>query len=475
MYGPAFAQIDGYKTSHGPMYPEGTTKVVSNFTPRMSRIPGISRVTLFGLQGFIREYIMGAWSRLFTDQGSEDLDEYEDILRDYLVDKNYSVDYLRRLQDVGYMPLQIRAIAEGSSVPLRQPMLTVHNTAPGFQWLTNYIETQISAQIWHPCTVATIAKQYYNEYMKRGCADNPVVPFLGHDFSFRGQTSCPSAGASGAAHLLFFKGSDTIPAIYYVKKYYNGDMGIAHSVPATEHSVMQCTDDMATYSRLLDLHPTGILSVVSDTWDFWAVIRDVLPALKERIMARAGCLVIRPDSGDPNLILNGNPNATDPLEKKGLIQCLWDIFGGTTNEYGVRTLDPHIGAIYGDSITLDRQKQILDGLRENKFSPASVVIGIGSYTYQYVTRDTFGFAIKATYAEINGVPTPLFKDPKTDNGIKKSAKGLIFLGNDTMEENVTWERFTSDDNRLAPIFTDGVLEAEWDWEHIRTIARNDIF
>ncbi|MCB1713210.1 MAG: nicotinate phosphoribosyltransferase, partial [Candidatus Riesia sp.] len=217
------------------------------------------------------------------------------------------------------------------------------------------------------------------------------------------------------------------------------------------------------------------LSVVSDTWDFWAVIRDVLPALKERIMARAGCLVIRPDSGDPNLILNGSPNATDPLEKKGLIQCLWDIFGGTTNEYGVRTLDPHIGAIYGDSITLDRQKQILDGLRENKFSPASVVLGIGSYTYQYVTRDTFGFAIKATYAKINGVPTPLFKDPKTDNGVKKSAKGLIFLGNNSMEENVTWERFSSDENRLAPVFTDGVLEAEWDWEHIRTIARNDIF
>ena len=296
----------------------------------------------------------------------------------------------------------------------------------------------MSAELWQPCTSATTAMYYklaFDEYAE-ATSDQPWMPdFQGHDFSFRGMPGIEAAAASGAGHLLSFKGTDTLPAIGWIEAYYGGspaDELIGTSVPATEHSVMcaggeECEID--TFRRLLNLYPKGILSVVSDTWDFWKVVTEILPDLKDVIMARDGKLVIRPDSSPktPVEIICGDPDA--PMgspEYHGLIYWLYRIFGGTKNSKGFIELDSHIGAIYGDSITLAYQEEILARLKAMGYASTNVVLGIGSYTYQYVTRDTHGIAIKATaIAKDRDNIIPIFKDPKTDNSGKKSARGLL--------------------------------------------------
>jgi nicotinamide phosphoribosyltransferase len=240
------------------------------------------------------------------------------------------------------------------------------------------------------------------------------------------------------AWLLNFKGSDTMPAVAAINKYYRPTepMLIATSVPASEHS-LQCSylyetadtelSDTNYVRGMLEAYPTGIVSVVADGFDFWRLVTTILPKMKDEIMARDGKLVIRPDSSPktPVEILIGDPEAETEWERKGLIEVLWDIFGGTINSKGYKVLDSHIGAIYGDSITLEYQTKILQGLMDKGFATTNVVLGVGSYSLQYFTRDTFGMAIKATCMEIDGRVVPIYKAPKTDSGEKKSARGYL--------------------------------------------------
>jgi nicotinamide phosphoribosyltransferase len=245
-------------------------------------------------------------------------------------------------------------------------------------------------------------------------------------------------------------------------------------VPATEHSVM-CMgtkdNEIGTFERLIsELYPAGIVSIVSDTWDFWQVITEYLPKLKSQILARDGKVVIRPDSGDPVKIIVGNKDATPGSPAyKGAIECMWETFGGTTTEKGYKLLDSHIGLIYGDSITLQRQLDILEGLKEKGFCSFNVVLGIGSYTYEYVTRDTYGFAMKATYGEVNGEPRNIFKDPKTDDGTKKSAKGMMQVTNQNgvlvMKDQCTWEE--EKQGVLQTVFENGKVVLEEKLSEIR--------
>ena len=232
------------------------------------------------------------------------------------------------------------------------------------------------------------------------------------------------------------------------------------------------------FKRLItEVHPSGIISIVSDTWDFWKVVTEYLPALKSEIMNREGKVVIRPDSGDPVDILCGyHLPGTRTFTKmtpegKGLIECLWNTFGGTVNEKGFKVLDPHIGAIYGDSITPERAQKIVDRLIAKGFASTNVVFGIGSYTYQYVTRDTYGMAIKATYGVVNYKPREIFKKPKTDNGGKNSAKGLLAVHWDEehgylLQQQATW----SDVNNCAfeAVFMDGLCAKGDTMADIRT-------
>lgn len=426
--------IDGYKLAHRQQYPVGTTRVYSNWTPRESRIPGVKKVVNFGLQYFLQKYMnegFGAW--FFGADIDEICARYARRVDGYLGPNDVGTDHLRALHSLGYIPLEFRALPEGTEVPLRVPMLTVENTHPDFFWLTNYIETLMSCVLWVPSTSATLAlrlRRLLSAAASTTGSAQDFVQWQGHDFSFRGMGGPDAAAISGAGHLLAFSGTDTLPAIDLIEHYYGplpSGYLIGGSVPATEHSVMCAGGELSeleTFERLLDVYPSGVVSVVSDTWDLWNVLTNILPQLKARIMSRPGKLVIRPDSGNPADILCGEPGATG-ARGRGVIELLWDVFGGTLSETGHKVLDSHIGAIYGDAINYERASEITSRLAEKGFASSNVVFGIGSYTYQFNTRDTFGFAMKATWAEVDGVGRDLFKSPVTDSGVKPSAKGRL--------------------------------------------------
>lgn len=306
--------------------------------------------------------------------------------------------------------------------------------------------------------------------------ETSFVQFQGHDFSMRGMSSLSSSITSGMGHLLSFAGTDTIPAIQGAELYYGANVEkelVGTSVPATEHSI-QCAygNDEEYYKNIINrVHPSGIVSIVSDGYDFWDVIGRVIPSLKQDILKRDGKVVVRPDSGDPVNIICGDLNAPlGSLERKGAVEALWDTFGGTTTPKGYKLLDSHIGLIYGDAITLQRAKEITNRLKEKGFASINVVFGIGSYTYQYNTRDTFGYALKSTLCVINGVEKQIFKNPKTDDGTKKSQKGKVVVLRDGNSYKLEDGHSLSDDVKqdcLTTIFENGKLVKEDTFSEIR--------
>jgi len=479
---------DGYKTGHHQQYPHGTTLVYSNFTPRSNKYApkGCDMVVSFGQQMVMKQIHEAFQNEFFSKPKDEVCGEMKRELSLYL-GTDYDVTQFEQLHDLGYLPIAVKGIEEGTLVPIKVPVLTIYNTLPEFYWVTNYLETIISNLLWKPMTSATIAHTYRKVLTKwqektdveRGW----FIDWQGHDFSMRGMDSIEATISSGLGHLTSFSGTDSLPTLYGARKFYGEDGFVGGSVNATEHSVM-CAgskdDEVETFRRLLKTYPTGILSIVSDTWDLWKVCTEHVVTLKEEILARDGKLVIRPDSGDPVHILCGysgkdGDEYVDPTtpKGKGVIELLWDVFGGTTNEQGYKVLDSHIGAIYGDSITIDRADEICRRLESKGFASTNVVLGIGSFTYQYNTRDTFGFAMKATYVELeelfyeteNSVEPELrivgreiFKDPITDDGTKKSATGLLavydnYEGGLTLIDKASWE--TENEGKLKTIYKDG--------------------
>lgn len=471
---------DGYKVDHRRQYPAGTTLVYSNWTPRKSRIENVEEVVFFGLQYFIKKYIIHDFEEYFFRQPKEEvIKKYSRRINNYLGENQVGTKHIEDLHDLGYIPMVFKALPEGSSVPIRVPMFTMFNTKPEFFWLTNYFETLLSAVIWMPCNSATIAKQYrkiLDKYASQTSSVPEFVDWQAHDFSMRGMAGIEASITSAAGHLLSFTGTDNIPAIDFFEEYYNANSDtelIGGSVPATEHSVMcmgTTEGEFETFQRLItEVYPKGIVSIVSDTWDLWKVLTNYLPRLKEEISGRDGKVVVRPDSGDPILILCGNPDGKLEEERKGVVELLWETFGGTTNDKGYKELIPQIGAIYGDSITVERATQICENLKKKGFASTNVVLGIGSFTYQYNTRDTFGFAMKATYGEVNGEGRAIFKDPITDDGTKKSAKGLMKIelenGIFKLTDDVSWEEESK--GELKEVFRDGKLLVDISLTEIR--------
>ena len=472
---------DFYKIGHPFQYPTGTEFVYSNSTARKSRFPDIPQIVFFGLQYFIKRYLGdgGVFDKhFFFRPHGKVMDEYIRMINK-TIGPLKSYEHISDLHHLGYLPLKIQALPEGTLVPMRVPYMTIYNTLKEFYWLTNFFETLISASIWQAITSATIAYEYrkrLNRYAKETGVPDEFVQWQGHDFSFRGMSSLESAVLSGMGHLLSFTGTDTIPAIMGLEKYYNADIEkelVGGSVPATEHSVM-CAGtkegERETFHRLLtEVYPSGILSVVSDSYDLWKVCTETLRELKDVVMNRDGKLVIRPDSGDPVKIICGDPDfPQDDPRHKGVVELLWDIFGGTTTAQGYRMLDSHIGVIYGDSITLSRMEAIAEQLKAKRFAN-QVVLGIGSYTYQYNTRDTFGQAIKATFVEINGKSRNIFKCPVTDDGTKNSACGLlkVYRENGVLKLKEQCDSLLEDGDELQTVFCNGRLTQDWTLAEIR--------
>lgn len=488
--------IDYYKADHRSQYPKGTELVYSNMTPRStkyaSKAPAVNdSIVVFGLQAFIKEFLMNTFDNNFFKQPKEKVvKKYKRRMDTSLGPDAISMEHIAALHDLGYLPISIRALPEGSVVDARVPVYTIENTKPEFFWLTNYLETIASNMTWKIATSATTAYKYrqlLTRYARETNGDESFVPFQAHDFSFRGMNGVWDASSSGAGHLVSFVGTDTIPAIDFLEEFYNADCEkelIGCSVPATEHSVM-CMggkeSEIETFRRLItEVYPKGIVSIVSDTWDFWRVVRPVdgfLAQLKNEVMSRSGGapidrVVIRPDSGDPVKIIVGDPNAeVGSPEYKGAIECLWETFGGTKTAKGYKQLDNHIGLIYGDSITLERCYQIVNGLKKKGFASTNVVLGVGSYTYTYTTRDTYGYAVKATAGRVNGELREIFKDPKTDSGMKKSAKGFLAVKKDAfgkyfLKDQVSQEEANSD-SELVEVYRDGKLLVDHNLSDIR--------
>lgn len=433
-------ETDAYKLGHIHMYPEGTEYVLSNFTDRGSRIEGVEETVHFGLQAFLHSWITEKWEPFFAATEDEVAEQYANFLDSILtpdIAVGVGVEHIRALHRLGYLPLRFRSLPEGVKVPLRVPKFTVENTHPDFYWLTNYIETPMSAEVWQAATSATIADRFrklLDEHAVKTTGSTAGVEWQGHDFSFRGMAGVHAAALSGLGHALSFTGSDNLNVLPTAQDYYGPADGLViGSVPATEHSVATAfgpEDELGYFRRMLAVNPKGILSAVSDSYDLWHVLTDVLPELKDEILAREGKLVIRPDSGDPVDILTGHPGSYRTPEDRtpaevGVVELLWNLFGGTVTEQGYKVLDSHIGVIYGDSITYDRAQRIMERLEAKGFASTNVVFGVGSFTYQYQTRDTFMSAMKATWVQVNGKGIDIYKDPATDNGTKKSARGRI--------------------------------------------------
>ena len=495
----AMLLTDGYKLDHRRQYPEGTEYVYSNWTPRSNAYfpEAEDGVVVFGIQYFIKKYLIDYFNREFFDKPKEvAVKSFARRINTFLGENQVGTSHIEALHDLGYLPVRIKALPEGSICPIRVPMLTIMNTYPDFFWITNFLETLISCELWLPMTSATTARVYRKELErhaeKTGFSKDIELGFLCHDFSMRGMAGLEASIISGMGHLTSFIGSETIPAIDAMEEYYNADAErelIAATVPATEHSVM-CAggvdDEFGTFKRLItEIYPKGFVSIVSDTWDLWKVVMDYLPRLKKEVMARDGRLVVRPDSGDPVEIICGyTKKQLDDCtcyedmyspQAAGVYELLWHIFGGTINEKGYKVLDPHIGVIYGDSITIERQREIYRRLEAKGFAATNLVLGIGSYTYNYRTRDSLGFAMKATWCEIYGEGKEIFKQPKTDSGMKNSLKGLIQVLKD--ENGKFYAKdcaslFEENHSCLETVFCDGELVKETSLSEIRERLSN---
>ena len=473
--------IDFYKAVHAEMLPKGITKSVSYFTPRMSRVKRWDKVVMFGLQGFIKTYLIEYFNdEFFNKPFDEVISEYKRVMDATLGENAYKIDKIKNLHKLGYLPIEIVALPEGSLVPMHIPMFGITNTHPDFAWLPQSLESLISAESWHPMIAAMVGYTYrkiVNKYYDLTCDDNiPRARALGA-FDFRGEECTESAIKAGAGWCLSFLNTATVPTIPYLEANYNCDCTkepVAFGSPSTEHSVM-CSnyavdgDEETLIKRLLtEIYPNTSFSAVLDSYDYWNVVENILPKLKNEILSHKGCMLVRGDSGDCVEVV------TNTVFK------LWDEFGGTINSKGYKVLNPHVKAIYGDSITVQRCEEIYKILAENGFACSNVALGVGSFSFQCIeeggilkpfTRDTFSSCIKATYCEINGEPFPIFKNPK-DGGFKKSQKGCCVVtmkyGDLCYEDEFTWNgAMNHEKNLLETVFKDGVMLKEQSLQEIR--------
>jgi len=482
--------IDFYKACHSDMLPNGITKSVSYFTNRGSRIEKFNEVVVFGLQAFCKEYLIDYFNEHFFEESLEEVCNQFRRTLTYTLGKEgeaFNTKKIEDLHNLGYLPIEIVAVPEGLLLPVKNPVFGITNTHKDFAWLPQALESLISAELWHMATSATVGHEYrkiVNKWYDKTCEDFvPRRKALG-DFSFRGQECRESAVKSSSAWALSFVNTATVPALDYLERNYNCNCEkeeVIFGAVSTEHSVM-CSnfavdgDEETLLRRLLtEVYKNTSFSAVLDSYDYWNVVDNILPKLKKEILHdHCGTFLIRGDSGD----------CVDVVTKT--VFKLWDIFGGSVNSKGYMVLNPHVKAIYGDSITLERCEKIYEILEANGFACSNVVLGVGSFSMQGIenngrvepfTRDTFNSCIKATYCEIDGKPYPIFKAPK-EASFKKSQKGCcrVYIndeGNIVHEDGLTWEQASeSKDNLLKSVFKDGKLIKEYSLREIRQRLNN---
>lgn len=483
---------DFYKAVHSEMLNPGMTKSVSYYTPRKSRVNRWPKVVNFGLQMFIKNWLIDEFNENFFNRPEDEVvAEYKRVLDNAMGKDIYDINKVRKLHKLGYLPIEIISIPEGIEVPMRCPIFGITNTHDEFAWLPQALESLISAEVWYPMITATVGhtyRQIVDKYYDLTCDDNiPHRRALGN-FDFRGDMGVDAALKAAAGWLMSFVNTATVPAIPFMEQMYNCDCTkeeVGFGAVSTEHFVM-CSnfavdgDERTFLKRLLtELYPNTSFSCVCDSYDYWNVVENILPSLKDEIMAHNGCLLVRGDSGD----------CVDVVTKT--VFKLWELFGGTVNTKGYKVLDPHVKALYGDSITVERAEKIYQILMDNGFAASNVSLGVGSFSMHCIeedgmlkpfTRDTFSSCIKACDAIINGKEYPIFKDPKTDretgDGFKKSQRGAcrVFLkdGELTYEDGLTYEESLKN-NIMQPVFRDGKLLVDYTIKQVRNQLNKNNF
>lgn len=580
---PAMLNADAYKSGHMAQYPAGMSQIMLNMTPRADKYFSSPMtkdgVIVFGIQRFVKDYLCDHWNKSFFQRPKEEaVGEAVALINGIVFGSPVDRSKIEALHDLGYLPVMVDALPEGTLCPIKVPMLTFSNTKPEFAWVAGYLEDAFSNEIWKATTLATIAFHYKRIFIKwaeKTCDDLSHIPFQGHDFALRGLSGMNDGAFNAVAHLTSFMGTDDFAAVYTAKRTCAEGMEyneIGSTIPATEHTVMCAniaveahkarqkvvagdfhgsgyTDEelaraeIATFKRLLtEVYPTGLVSIVSDTNNYFDTIERKAAELKAVIEARDGKVVFRPDSGVPFHILcgykaihfddakklvmtrlNSNPKyygtltvegaqaieedkawtlpyLDEVVRKAGYELLVWDegedgcqtlnletkeqrwmcvaeiegtlrvldrIFGSTINSKGCKVLNPKVGCIYGDSITMETADQILARVADMGFASSNVVFGIGSFTYQFLTRDTFGFAVKGTACQVDEVGfLELSKNPITDGGMKKSAHGCtqVIAGIDGKPRLVDGldfdgyeQAFEDHKSLLVPLFCESVV------------------
>lgn len=448
---------DSYKVTHHKQYPPKTTKVHSYFESRGGRWPA---VTFFGLQYILKQYFAG---NQVTKQKIEEAAPYfKKHFGDESVFNEKGWRYIVNAYG-GRLPLSIKAAPEGTTVPVSNVLMTFENTDPQCWWLTNYLET-IGVQVWYPSTVCTnsrMARHLILKYLDE-TGDPAGIDFKLHDFGFRGSTSVESAGIGGAAHLVNFKGTDTLAALDIAHTYYGEEMA-GFSIPAAEHSTITSwlpENEAHAYANMLQQFPEGLVAVVSDSYDIFRACRELWgKRLKTQVLSRKGTVVIRPDSGHP------------PDVVPQVLEILGEAFGYQVNKKGFRILDPHVRIIQGDGIDYDMLGSVLEAVKDAGWSADNLAFGSGGGLLQKVNRDSQRFAFKCSAVEINNTWHEVSKNPITDSG-KRSKSGRLALVRDS---NGSFKTVRMDEtilpNQLIEVFRNGCLLKEWTFDEIRKRAR----
>lgn len=445
---------DSYKCSHYKQYPPGTKNIYSYFESRSgSTFPN---TVFFGLQYFLKEYLEGV---VVTPQK---IDEAEELFNLHMGGKVFNRAGWEHILNAhgGRLPVRIKAAPEGLVVPESNVLMTVENTDPEAYWLTNYLETLL-VQVWYPSTVASQSramKSALNQYLD--LTGNPdLIPFKLHDFGFRGVTCPEQAALGGAAHLVNFQGTDTVPGLVLAKKFYGEPMA-GFSIPASEHSTITSwgeNNEVDALRNMLHQYPNGLVACVSDSFDIFRACSDYWGGvLKDEVLARDGVLVVRPDSGNPPEIV---------VKVLGL---LGEKFGTTVNSKGYKVLNPKVRVIQGDGIDAKMLMLILDSMETFGWSADNVAFGSGGGLLQKMNRDTQRFAFKCSAAVVGDVERDVYKRPITDSG-KKSKSGRLKLCQ-TPDGIATLPAGEVGTDLLETVFLDGAITRNQTFQQIRDLA-----
>lgn len=447
--------VDSYKSSMFKQYPPGTEVVYSYVESR----GGADSVTNLGLQTFIKDVLMKQVTKEEVEYAAEfwaahgepfPKEEWMYIVEEY----------------EGRLPLSIRGLDEGLNVPTGTPVATIYNTDPKCFWLTTWVETAMLRAIWYPSTVATRSlaiQKVIKEYLKKS-GDVAGLPFKLHDFGARGASSYETAMLGGMAHLATgAMGTDNVTGIFGAEKWYDADpKATGYSIPAAEHSTVTSwgrENEVKAYSNMIDQFskPGSIYAVVSDSYDIFNATEQLWGnELRDKVVSSGGTLVIRPDSGDPVVVL------------PRLFLAIQQSFGTTKNDKGYKVLN-NVRFLWGDGIDLMSIQSILRTLVDVMgFSADNIAFGTGGNLLQKMDRDTFKFAMKASAAKINGQWVPVLKEPITDSGKKsKSGKFSISYNFDVMSYLSDDVRYAPQDDMLRLRFFNGVNFNLTDFEEIR--------